>query len=57
MNAHWERIYRTVQEEFLVVHEALLFYDLPQFNLKLLHSLVWFNSLRPHHSLQMHTPS
>ena len=31
-------------------------YDLPQFNLQLLHWLAWLNSLRPHRSLQMHTP-
>jgi len=56
MNAHCERFNRTVQEEFLDVHEELLFYDLPQFNLRLLSWLAWFNSERPHHALQLLTP-
>ena len=56
MNAHCERFNRTVQEEFLEVHEELLFYDLPQFNLRLLQWLAWFNAERPHHSLQLKTP-
>jgi transposase InsO family protein len=56
MNAHCERFNRTVQEEFLDVHEELLFYDLPQFNLRLLDWLAWFNSERPHHALQLRTP-
>ncbi len=56
MNAHCERFNRTVQEEFLDVHEELLFYDLPRFNLQLLQWLAWFNAERPHHSLQLKTP-
>jgi transposase InsO family protein len=56
MNAHCERFNRTVQEEFLDVHEELLFYDLPQFNLRLLQWLAWFNAERPHHALQLKTP-
>jgi transposase InsO family protein len=56
MNAHCERFNRTVQDEFLDVHEELLFYDLPQFNLRLLDWLAWFNSERPHHSLNLKTP-
>ena len=56
MNAHCERFNRTVQEEFLDAHEELLFYDLPQFNLRLLEWLAWFNAERPHHSLHLKTP-
>ena len=56
MNAHCERFNRTVQDEFLDVHEELLFYDLPQFNQRLLRWLAWFNAERPHHSLQLQTP-
>jgi len=56
MNAHCERFNRTIQDEFLDVHEELLFYDLPQFNQRLLDWLAWFNSERPHHALQLKTP-
>ena len=56
MNAHCERFNRTVQEEFLDVHEQLLFYDLPLFNHRLLHWLAWFNAERPHHALALKTP-
>ena len=56
MNAYCERFNRTVQDEFLDVHEELLFYDLPQFNQRLLDWIAWFNTERPHHSLQLHTP-
>lgn len=56
MNAHCERFNRTVQEEFLNVNEPLLFYDLPQFNRRLLDWLDWFNAQRPHHALQLRTP-
>jgi hypothetical protein len=56
MNVHCERFNRTVQEEFLDVHEELLFYDLPLFNRRLLDWLAWFNSERPHHALQLKTP-
>jgi transposase InsO family protein len=56
MNAHCERFNRTVQEEFLDVHEELLFYDLPQFNERLLDWLAWFNAERPHHALGLRTP-
>jgi transposase InsO family protein len=56
MNAHCERFNRTVQEEFLDVHEELLFYDLPRFNERLLNWLAWFNAERPHHALGLRTP-
>jgi len=56
MNAHCERFNRTVQDEFLDVYEELLFYDLPQFNQRLLRYLAWFNAERPHHALQLQTP-
>ena len=56
MNAHCERFNRTVQEEFVDVHEELLFYDLPRFNDRLLDWLYWFNAERPHHALGLKTP-
>ncbi len=56
MNAHCERFNRTVQEEFLDLHEDLLFYDLPEFNQRLLDWLEWFNTQRPHHALGLKTP-
>jgi len=56
MNAHCERFNRTIQEEFLDLHEDLLFYDLPAFNQRLLDYLTWFNAERPHHALGLRTP-
>lgn len=56
MNAHAERFNRTLQEEFIDYHEALLFTDLLAFNDKLLDYLLWFNDERPHYSLDQHPP-
>jgi transposase InsO family protein len=56
MNAHCERFNRTVQDEFVDYHEALLFTDLYGFNLKLLDWLNWYNRERPHFSLTEPVP-
>jgi transposase InsO family protein len=56
MNAHCERFNRTIQEEFVDLHEDLLSYDLPAFNDRLLDWLYWFNATRPHHALGLRTP-
>ena len=53
MNAHCERFNRTVQEEFVDVHEELLFYYLPRFNDRLLTgSSVQCRAPTPHPRLQ-----
>lgn len=51
MNAHCERFNRTIQEEFVDHHAALLKYpDL--FNRKLMEWLIWYNTERPHHAFK-----
>lgn len=47
-NARCERVNRTIQEEFMIQHESLLFHDLAQFNRKLKSYLHWFNFKRVH---------
>jgi len=56
MNAHAERFNRTVQEEFVDYHEELLFTDVAAFNDQLAGWLIWFNTKRPHHSLDNLSP-
>ncbi len=52
MNAHIERFNRTIQEEFLDWHKALLFADLNEFNRRLMRHLVWYNTKRVHCAFQ-----
>lgn len=56
MNAHVERFNRTLSEEFLVYHRALLRDDVRAFNEKLIDYLLWYNGERPHHSLHLKSP-
>ena len=59
MNAHMERFNRTVQEEFLIHHEDLLWGDrdaLALLNGKLAEWLLWYNGERPHDGLEGLTP-
>ena len=56
MNAHCERFNRTIQESFSDYHEDLLFTDLPEFNRKLAHWLLFYNTRRPHVALNMKSP-
>ena len=49
MNAHIERFNRTIQEEFIDYHNALLL-DLPRFNEKLMDWLLFYNTKRVHHA-------
>ena len=56
MNAHCERFNRTIQESFSDFHEDLLFTDLPEFNRKLAHWLLFYNTRRPHVALNMKSP-
>jgi len=55
MNAHEERFNRTIQEEYIDYHLAEL-HDLTKFNIGLLKHLLWHNTVRPHHSLNLQTP-
>ena len=56
MNAHVERFNRTVSEEFIVYHRALLRDDLITFNTELTEWLEWYNEERPHEALGFLTP-
>lgn len=56
MNAHNERFNRTLQEQFVDFYEDLLFTDIDLFNQKMADWLVDYNTVIPHHSLQMRTP-
>lgn len=56
MNAHIERFNRTLSEEFLIYHKALLRDDVHLFNEKLIEYLLWYNSERPHHALGQKSP-
>lgn len=55
-NAHVERFNRTLSEEFLIYHRALLRDDVPQLNIKLMDYLLWYNTERPHHALGLKSP-
>src|SRR3989344_3864281 len=51
MNAHIERFNRTIQDEFIDYHDALLL-DLPRFNEKLMDWLLFYNTKRVHHAFR-----
>lgn len=55
-NAHIERFNRSITEEFLVFHRALLRDDVHAFNEKLMDWLLWYNAERPHHALGLQSP-
>lgn len=56
MNAHVERFNRTLDEEFLKYHRALMRDDVSTFNDKLIDWLLWYNGERPHHALGLLSP-
>jgi transposase InsO family protein len=56
MNAHNERFNRTLQEQFVEYHEELLFSDINAFNRKLAEWIVQYNTIIPHHSLNLVSP-
>lgn len=56
MNAHIERFNRTISEEFLIYHRALLRDNLTDFNVTLTKWLYWYNEKRPHESLGFLAP-
>lgn len=55
MNAHCERFNRTIQEEYVDYHESELL-DPTKFNAGLMKHLLWHNTERPHHSLNLQPP-
>lgn len=55
-NAHIERFNRSLQEEFIQYHRALLRDDVSKLNEKLMDYLLWYNAERPHHSLGLRSP-
>lgn len=56
MNAHIERFNRTISEEFIVYHRALLRDDIHTFNQALREWLYWYNDERPHEALGFLAP-
>jgi transposase InsO family protein len=55
MNAHCERFNRTLQDEFFINHQFYL-HNLDNCTTKLNEWLGWYNTDRPHHSLELLSP-
>ena len=55
INAYVERYNRTVQEEFIDHHEDII-HDKPLFHQKLADYLIFYNTERPHKSLELKSP-
>lgn len=55
-NAHVERFNRTLDEEFLRYHRALLRDNVAACNTALVDWLLWYNGERPHHALGQRSP-
>jgi len=56
INGFVERSNRSLQEEFINQNIDSLVCNLDDFNLKLIDYLIWFNTIRPHHSLNNVSP-
>lgn len=56
MNAYIERFNRTVSEEFIKWNRITLAHDLSLFNQKLIDYMIYYNTVRPHHSLSLLSP-
>lgn len=56
MNAQIESFNRTIQEDFIDWHLDLLTRDINQFNHQLVDWLIWYNTKRPHSSLNGRNP-
>ena len=56
MNAYIERYNKTVQEQFVDRHMHILFSDIEKFNQDLIEWLLWYNTKRPHQSLNDQAP-
>ena len=54
-NGHIEKYNRTIQEEFIDQHSVLL-EDIANFNKRLMEYLIWYNTKRPHWSLNLISP-
>jgi len=54
-NGHIEKFNRTIQEEFINLNEYYL-QDIDQFNIRLTEYLIWYNTKRPHFSLNLKSP-
>ena len=55
-NGHIERFNRTIQEQFVQWHEEDLYEDIQKFNRKLMDYLVWYNTEKPHRSINQLSP-
>lgn len=55
-NARIERFNRTIQEEFVDYHLHELAHNIDRFNHLLIEWLIWYNTKRPHHSLNLKSP-
>jgi transposase InsO family protein len=55
-NAYIERFNGILQKEFINHHLSLAFQNLEEFNNKLLDYLFWYNTERPHYSLNFKSP-
>jgi transposase InsO family protein len=56
MQSEVERFNRTVSEAFIQKNRHLLAYNLDEFNKQLMDWLVWYNTRRPHWSLELKSP-
>ena len=56
LNAHVERFNRTLQEEWIIYHRAVLRDDVSKANELLVEYLLWYNTRRPHHALGLRSP-
>jgi len=57
INGYIERANRTLQDEFINDNIFLLADDIDAFNRKLMDYLIWYNTQRPHKSLNNLTPT
>jgi len=55
MNAHCERFNRAIQEEYIDYHASELM-NMEKFNTNLMDYLIWYNTQRPHWSLNLKSP-
>lgn len=55
-NAHIESFNRTIQEDFINWHQDLLANNIHAFNQKLIDWLLWYNTKRPHSSINRQSP-
>lgn len=56
MQSEVERFNRTISEAFIQKNRHLLAYDLEEFNRQLMEWLLWYNTRRPHWSLELKPP-